>query len=229
MVQNRLSSAPPIPLRIVIIDDEALLVSLLEAWLGNRPWVRVAGTAHTGRDGIALCRRLRPDIALLDVAIPDLSGLDVARQVRTESPDTRILILSGHFEPLLIHQALRIGVHGYLEKHSSLDKLDAALRRLAEGKTAFSDVFYAIREGWLALPDSFHKILSDPEMEIIVLVMAGFNDSEIAARQGIAVNTVITHRRNIRKKLNIHSDRELIAYAKKWGLVPHTEPDIQPG
>ena len=67
------------------------------------------------------------------------------------------------------------------------------------------------------------------EMEIIVLVMAGFNDSEIAARQGIAVNTVITHRRNIRKKLNIHSDRELIAYAKKWGLVPHTEPDIQPG
>jgi len=212
---------PTTPFRVAVVDDEIMVVSLLVSWLTQRAWLRVVGTAHTGQDGLRLCRDQKPDLVLLDVELPDGSGLEIARQVKTESPGTRILILSAHFEPLLVYQALGVGVSGYLIKQSPLVHLETAIRQIRQGVPYFSDAFQAIRESRLADPVAFHKILSDREIAILMLLAAGFSDAAIAARCGISAHTVRTHRRNIRKKCGAHNDRELIAYAQRWGLLPH--------
>ncbi len=216
-------------LRIVVMDDERLVASMLVAWLSRCPGIQVVGMALTGTEGLELCQKLKPDIALLDIEMPGMDGLTVAGHLLEETPETRIIILSSHVDPYCIHQIFRLGIPGYVDKSSFLEDLAAAIRLVAQGKSYFSPVYQKVKDASLSQADSFHKMLTPKEIAILTLVVQGVEDTAIASQLHIAPATVSTHRRNLRAKLNAHNDRDLIAYAHQWGLLPLESTRHSPG
>lgn len=213
---------------IVIIDDEQIIISMLELWLkGAFPDIMVAGKAVNGLQGLALCREVKPDMVLLDIEMPGMDGLTLARNLLKEMPETRVIILTSHCDPYCIYQISQIDVHGYVDKMNSLENLATVIRHVMQGERYFAPVFGTIKDCKLSQAGAFHKVISPKEMVILALVAEGISDAAIADELKISPYTVITHRRNIRLKLNVHNDRDLIHYARQWGLGPLTSPESE--
>jgi len=204
--------------RIVIVDDERLVAEALKTWLSSQTNCSVVGYAARGDEGHALCLATRPNIALLDIELPGMNGLDLAEALLAELPDTRVLMMSGLMDPHTIWRVRQIGAHGYIDKTQSLATLSTAIQTVLRGERYFSPVFQEVQAQWLAQPDSFQKVLSDREQEILKLVVNGWQDQRIGKKLSIAPETVAFHRKNIRKKLKLHSDRDMVAYGRLWGF-----------
>ena len=205
--------------KIVIVEDEHLVAELLVRWLSRNKDLAVAGVAHTGAEAIALCQAVKPHVVMVDIELPDINGLEVAEKLVALTPAPRIVVLSSRCDPYCVHRAMCLDVHGYVDKTSPLSELDAVIREVLRGGRFFSEAFLKVREDCLADPESFHRILSPREICVLMLVAEGVSDDEIAGRLGISLNTVNTHRRNLRVKTGAHKDRDLLNYARHWGLV----------
>ncbi len=203
---------------IVLVEDDALLASLLANWIGRRADWRLAGHAANAQTGIMLCRETRPDLLLLDVAMPGMDGLTMVEQLREEMPDLKVLVLSCHADPYTIQRVQRLGLQGYISKTSSLEHLAVAITDILAGGTHYDDTFRQSAAP-LSDPEAFHKIVSRREIEILALVSEGLSDTQIGTMLGISAHTVAAHRRNIRVKLRAHNDRDLLFYARQWGLA----------
>jgi DNA-binding NarL/FixJ family response regulator len=205
------------PVRVAIIEDDALLSSLLTTWLNAKPNWTVVGSAISGDEGIALCEREKPTMVLLDLELPGINGIVIAEQLMERLPGIKILVITCHADPYWIHQITRLGLHGYVNKTNSLESLDKAMLHITAGGTVYGEEFsQAVRR--LASPDAFHKILTPKELAVLAKVTIGWTDQQIAEELEISHHTVATHRRNIRVKLDAHGDRDLIRYAEEWGL-----------
>ena len=187
-------------------------------WLQHNLDCEVAGCAEDGEAGLELCRKTRPDLALIDIQIPKMDGLDLVARLQKELPEMRLILMSGLMDPFTIWRVWRSGVHGYIVKTENVDSLATTIRTVMDGGVFFSPVFQQVRTQWLSQPEAFQKILSDREQEVLKHVVAGWEDRKIGDKLGISEATVSVHRKNIRKKLDLHNDRELLAYALKWGL-----------
>jgi DNA-binding NarL/FixJ family response regulator len=205
-------------IRLVIVEDEQLLAQALGEWLKSRSDYVLLGRAQTGLEGWDLCLNTRPDVALLDIALPGLDGLELGRRLLRKLPKTRVLVMSGQSDPYTIWRVRQSGVHGYVDKIQSPALLVDAIRIVAEGGTYFSSLFENVKQQWLSQPDAFYKILSEREQEVLRQVVAGQTDESIGQQLGISAATVSAHRKHIRQKLELHSDRDLMAYARQWGL-----------
>lgn len=227
----------PSLLRIVIVEDEQLIANFLEVWLARQPDCAVVGRSADGHSGLELCLTTQPDLVLLDIRLPGKDGLDLARQLLDRLPEVRVLALSGHTDPQTVWRACQSGVHGFVEKNQPPDLLMKAIRAVGSGEPFFSDAFEKVKRNWLAQPDAFHKVLSDREQQVLQRVATGWDDARIGAELRISAATVTVHRKHIRQKLALHSDRELIGYARQWGLdksLPltaesHSENQLPPG
>ena len=208
--------------RVVIIDDHFMLAESLGAWIAKHPDLEFAGRAENGEAGRSLCVTVKPDLALVDVDMPKLDGLELAKRLVEELPALRLLTMTGRMDPYTIWRVSQSGVHGYVEKTLSPEKLIEAIRIVAEGGNFFSPLFQKIKQEWLSQPEAFQKILSEREQDVLQRVAAGWDDDRIAKQLDITLATVGVHRKNIRKKLELHNDRELIGYARMWGLAPAT-------
>ena len=206
------------PTRIVIVDDHALLAESLGAWIVRHPDLVLVGRAEDGLAGFDLCVALQPDLALVDVDLPKLDGLELVKHLRVKMPALRLLTMTGRMDPHTIWRASQSGVHGYLEKTLPPEVLLDAVRTVAKGGVFFSPLFQKMKQEWLSQPEAFQKILSDREQEVLRRVVAGWNDERIAKQLNITAATVEVHRKHIRQKLELHNDRELVAYAREWGL-----------
>jgi DNA-binding NarL/FixJ family response regulator len=206
------------PTRIVIVDDHALLAESLGAWIVRHPDLVLVGRAEDGVAGWELCLALQPDLALVDVDLPKLDGLELVKRLRVKMPALRLLTMTGRMDPHTIWRASQSGVHGYLEKTLPPEILLEAIRTVAKGGVFFSPLFQKMKLEWLSQPEAFQKILSDREQEVLRRVVAGWNDERIAKQLNITAATVEVHRKHIRQKLELHNDRELVAYAREWGL-----------
>ena len=206
------------PTRIVIVDDHALLAESLGAWIIQHPDLALVGRAEDGVAGWELCLALQPDLALVDVDLPKLDGLELVKRLRVKMPALRLLTMTGRMDPHTIWRASQSGVHGYLEKTLPPEVLLDAVRTVAKGGVFFSPLFQKMKLEWLSQPEAFQKILSDREQEVLRRVVAGWNDERIASQLDIAATTVAVHRKHIRQKLELHNDRDLVAYAREWGL-----------
>jgi two-component system secretion response regulator SsrB len=213
------------PIRIVIVDDHALLAELLGAWIVWHPDLALAGRAEDGEAGWDLCLALQPDLALVDIDLPKLDGLELVKRLRVKMPALRLLAMTGRMDPYTIWRVSQSGVHGYLEKTLPPEVLVAAIRTVAKGGVFFSPGFQKVKQEWLSKPEAFQKILSDREQEVLRQVVAGWDDDRIASHLGITATTVAVHRKHIRQKLELHNDRELVAYARLWGLDQTIETD----
>jgi DNA-binding NarL/FixJ family response regulator len=211
------------PLRILIIDDHAVVRRGVRALLESQPGWEVAGEAATGREAVDLAKRLQPDIAIMDLSLPELNGLEATRQIRKESPRTEVLVLTMHHSEELARNVLQAGARGYVLKSDADQSLINAVDSLRQHKpfltstvTAFVlDDYVQRTEGEAAA----YTGVTPRERQIIQLLAEGRSNKETAAALGLSVKTVEAHRANIMRKLRLRSASDLVRYAVRNRIV----------
>jgi two-component system, NarL family, response regulator NreC len=210
--------------RILVVDDHPLLVEGIRSFLSQQERVELVGVAYEGETALRQTGTLRPDVALVDISLPDINGLDLIPRLRQVSPVLKVLVLTMHKEREYILQALCLGVNGYLLKDAAVDELMEAIAAVLSGKLFFSrNLAQQAMQNFLPQPGKEEiAALSRREREVLRLVAVGKSNKEIAALLGIAVRTVQTHRTHLMEKLNIHTVAELTRYALAEGLLAGT-------
>ena len=211
-------------LRLLVADDHALVRAGMLALLSELPGVTVVAETGDGREALRLIRERRPDIALLDISMPGMNGLEVAARVAQEHPATRVIIVSMHADDESVRRALVNGAAGYLLKNSDRSELELALNTVARGDTWLSPsltkrVVAAYAQGARAAPDGPFEVLTPRQREVLQLVAEGHSNKEIASRLQVALKTVETHRTELMERLGIHGVAGLVRYAIQVGLV----------
>jgi DNA-binding NarL/FixJ family response regulator len=209
----------------LIADDHPLIRSGLRALLGREKEFEVVGEAADGYQALELVEQLKPDVVMLDVSMPRLNGIDVAKKISATTPSTRIIIVSIHSDESYVLRALKAGAKGYLLKASPEGDILNAVRAVAAGQAYLSPEMsrllveeYVREMRYRGVEDSY-DLLSIREKEILQLLSSGTSNREIAEMIHVSVATVETHRTNIFQKLGIHSLPELILYAVRKGLL----------
>jgi len=213
-------------IRVMVADDHPLVRCGLRALLERNGEFNVVAEAADGFEAIELAALHKPDVALLDVGMPRLSGTDAATSIAAKAPSVRIVIISMHSDEAYILRALKAGARGYLLKASPEADIITAIRAVAAGNAYFSpaitkvlveDYMHEVRRR--GLEDSY-DLLSIREKEILQRLTAGKNNRDIADLLHVSVATVETHRNNIMQKLSLHSLADLVLYAVRKGLIP---------
>ena len=212
------NSADSGPIRVVVVDDEMLFVRMLTIWLEKNPLFKIEGSANSGKKGWLLCLANPPDVALVDVEMQDGDGLTLAELLLDKLPGTRVILLTGRVDPMTAWRAAKAGVHGLLDKSVDPDIICSVIRIVAEGGEFTSPSFQKMRDNWLTRPDAFQNMLTRRELSVMLHLVEGQTDEEIAQNLVITPETVSSHRKSIRKKLGVHDDRGMVAYAHKWGI-----------
>jgi DNA-binding NarL/FixJ family response regulator len=213
-------------LRILIADDHDVFRRGVRLLIQSHVGWEVCGEASTGLDALALTNELKPDIAILDISMPDLNGADAARRIRRESKKTEILILSMHYSDQLIREVIDAGALGYVLKSDSDRDLLLAVETLARHKPFFTsqaaDVIkskFNSGEQLTKIPEVLHNRVTSREREVIQHLAQGKRSKEIASSLGISIKTVETHRSNVMRKLEMHTISELVRYAVRNQIV----------
>ncbi len=213
------------PLRIVLADDHTLMRHGLRKIFEERPDWQIAGEAGNGREAVKLALEMKPDVLILDIAMPQLNGIEVARQVLRREPKIAILVLSMYADEAYVVQAMQAGAKGYLLKDSADVDLLKAVESVARGKSFLSpkvakimsnDYLRMLREK--GVTDRF-ETLSEREREVFQLVAEGYSNKEIAELLCLSPTTVETHRARILEKLDLHSAAEIVLYAVRKGVI----------
>jgi DNA-binding NarL/FixJ family response regulator len=208
-------SASPPRITVLLADDHSLVRRGFRRILEDDPGIAVVGEAQDGDEVIQLARRHKPQVIVMDCAMPGTNGVAATRQILQESPDVAILMLSMHAEDTLVRQAMAAGARGYILK-SALDlDLAAAVRRVAQGETVVDPSVSPVA----ALKGERNRALSERELDVLRLICEGLSNREIATKLSLSVNTVAVHRANIMNALGVHKTAELVVYAIQHGLV----------
>ena len=210
------------PIRLLVADDHTVMREGLAGLLDDQTDLTVVAQAGTGRAAVTLARRHHPDLALLDITMPEMSGLDAARQIAAELDDTKSLILTMHDEEAFFFEALQAGAAGYVLKGVPSEELLTAIRAVHDGGVYLPPVLAGslVQEYLDRQPEPPEDDpLTPREREVLTLIAQGLTNSEIAERLTLSINTVKTHRRHIYQKLDIHNRAALIAYALRRGLL----------
>jgi DNA-binding NarL/FixJ family response regulator len=212
-------------LRILIADDHELVRKGLKAMLSSRPdWVLCAEAA-TGREAVALAAKHRPDIVVMDIAMPELNGLEATRKIRKMLPRTEVVILSLHYSDQLVREVLDSGARAYILKSDAYRDLITAIEALRKKRSFFtSGAAQILLEGFCnpasgAEPPLIRESLTARERETVQLLVEGKSCKEVAGILGIAVKTAESHRAHVMRKLKIHSVSELVRYAVRNRMI----------
>jgi DNA-binding NarL/FixJ family response regulator len=211
------------PVRIVIVDDHAIVREGIRALLRAAPDFEVVGEGASGRDAIALAGALTPDVLLLDIAMPDLGGLEAAGEIHRQSPQTRIIVLSQYGDAEYVRRFLRLGVAGYVLKKAAGAELVAAIRAVRRGGLVLDPEVarFALEE--TPAPDTDagdpYDSLTDREKQVLKLVAEGRSNKEVAELLNISVKTAMSHREHVMTKLQAHNRTDLIRFALRHGVI----------
>ena len=210
-------------MRVILADDHHLVRAGIRALLEGIPGLRVVGETGDGRDALDLIEKHRPEVALLDITMPGLNGIEVATRAARTSPGTRVIILSMHAGEAYVAQALRAGVAGYLLKDAAADELPMALKAVGRGETYLSPaISRQVVDAYLrasdVAPDPLAG-LTERQREVLQLIAEGSSTKEIAGRLDVSVKTVETHRAQIMERLDIRDVAGLVRFAIRAGLV----------
>jgi DNA-binding NarL/FixJ family response regulator len=207
-------------IRILLADDHAVVRQGFRMILDAQVDMEIVGEAGNGREAIAMSEKLKPDVVVMDVAMPELNGIEATRRMAELAPQSRVLALSMHKDSVYVREILRAGARGYLLKDSIDVDLLAAVRAVAKGEGYLSP---AVSEAVLS---DYRKHVTDPldllssrEREVLQLIAEGKTNKEIAGLLSLSVYTVDAHRGRIMEKLNLHSTGELVRFAVRQGLV----------
>ena len=200
---------------VLLADDHALVRRGFKRLLEDDQALHVVGEASNGDEAIQLAASLRPDVIVMDAAMPGTNGLLATKAIVAARPDAAVLMLSMHSEDTLVRQALDAGARGYILKNAIDLDLASAVKRVAAGERVVDPALVKPQP----LPGERHRRLTRRELEVLQLVCNGLNNREIAAKLELSVNTVAVHRANIMSALGVHKTAELVVYALQNGLV----------
>jgi DNA-binding NarL/FixJ family response regulator len=213
------------PLRVVIADDHRLVLAGMRAALSSAPDVRVVGEARSGRGVVDVALRTRPDVALVDLRMPDGDGLWALQELRERLPECRVIVCSMLHDHQHVTQAVQLGAAGYILKTIDPDSLAGAIRQTIEGTVFSAHALYPRRSGTIEQPD---VMLSDRELEVLQLVAEGHANAEIGRKLWVTEQTVKFHLSNIYRKLGVKNRTEASRHAVREGLVASDELDPGP-
>jgi DNA-binding NarL/FixJ family response regulator len=231
--ENIISQTNARMIRVLLVDDHAIVRQGLRAVLETAPDIEVIGEAENGRQALHETKRLKPDVVLLDLAMPLLNGVEAARQIAREVPAARVLILSSYDDDAHLRQAVEAGAAGYLTKDSAGDGLLASVRQTSNGEASFSPPLNNhLLKTWRGGADdrgggaTGQPTLCGRQAEVLQLIAEGHGTKQIADILSLSPKTVDKHRQGLMQKLNIHKIAALTRYAISTGLVEcNREPD----
>jgi DNA-binding NarL/FixJ family response regulator len=211
---------------VLLAEDHTIVREGLRALLEAQGDIEVVGEAQNGRQAVQLAQRLRPDVIVMDIAMPLLNGMEATRRVLKAVPGTRVLILSGYSDDEYIRQAVLLGAAGYLIKQTSAASLATAVREVQKGNAFFSPaIAERVRsfsdeapEGG-RVPQTNKNTLSSREVEVLQLIAEGKANKQVAAELGISIKTVEKHRQHLMSKLDLHDTAGLTRYAIAAGII----------
>jgi len=207
-------------IRILLADDHAVVRQGFKMILSAQPDMEIVGEAGNGREAVELAEQLRPDVVVMDVAMPELNGIEATRRVSSAHPHTRVLALSMHKDSVYVREILRAGARGYLLKDSGAGDLVSAVHALARGEGYLSPaVSDAVLDDYRKHVTNPIDLLSSREREVLQMLAEGKTNKEIAGVLNLSVYTVDAHRGRIMEKLNVHSINELVRFAVRNGLI----------
>ena len=200
---------------VLLVDDHSLVRHGFRRMLEDDPDIQVVGEASDGHDAVRAAERLRPDVVVMDFALPSMNGAVATRNILKTNPETRVLILSMHSEPTYVRTCMEAGARGYLLKNAMDLELVQAVKQVAGG-AEFFDSRLGLGPKAEARPA---PELTTRELEVLQLIVHGKSNKDIAVVLGVSANTVAVHRANIMQALGIHNTAELVVYAIRNGLV----------
>ena len=212
-------------IRLLLVDDQDIVRAGLRSLLEEHPNLEVIGEAGGGAEAVALAAQLQPDVVLMDLTMPDMSGAEATRRIKEIAPEVNVLALTIHEDEAYFFEMLNAGASGYVPKRASPDDLLAAIRVAAAGNVFLhpivagalvQDYLRRVRSG--AEHESYDG-LTRRQREVLTLIAEGISNQDIADRLDISVRTVERHRENIMERLNLHSRTDLVKYALRKGLI----------
>jgi DNA-binding NarL/FixJ family response regulator len=211
-------------IRVLVADDHTLMRDGLRALVSSAPDMEVVAEASDGREAIEQAQRTRPDVILLDIAMPGLGGLETVPALKRHVPEARILILTQYEQPEYVRRFLQLGVGGYVLKKAAAGELLAAIRAVHRGGLVVDpavahDVLRESTSGPRAATDDPYESLTERERQVLKLVAEGRSNKEVAAFLDISVKTAMTHREHVMRKLGLHNRTDLTRFALRRGII----------
>jgi len=208
------------PTRILLADDHAVVRQGFKMLLDAQPDMEIVGEACNGREAAEKAEELRPDVVVMDVAMPELNGIEATRRLAASVPRTRVIALSMHKDSVYVREILRAGARGYLLKDSGADDLVSAIRAVARGESYLSpSVSNAVLDDYRRHVTNPIDLLTSREREVLQMLAEGKTNKEIAGVLNLSVYTVDAHRGRIMEKLNLHSINDLVRFAVRNGVI----------
>ena len=214
---------------VLLAEDHRIVREGFRSLLNHERDIEVVGEAETGRQAIAMVKKLRPEVVVMDIAMPLLNGLEATRQIRKDFPDSKVIILSAHSDDAYVDQVIELGAAGFLLKQNSSHDLATAIREVQKGNNFFSPAVSKRlssrnqksmdREGNLKKKNNR---LSSREVEVLQLIAEGKPNKQVAEELGVSFKTVDKHRQHLMSKLNIHDVAGLTRYAISTGVIENT-------
>jgi DNA-binding NarL/FixJ family response regulator len=213
--------------RIIVVDDHPIVLAGMKALVLSLPDLELAGQATCASEALALVRDQHPDVVVLDMGLPGMSGLTLAERILEEAPDTRIVMLTHYEEPSYVQKALRAGIRGYVLKASASEKVAQAIRAVLSGGVYIDSDLEDFRSEWIrklsqpagAAPTAGNSTLTYRETQVLRLAAVGHSNKEIARRIGLGIKSVETYRYRACKKLMLQSRLDIIRYGASHGWI----------
>jgi two-component system, NarL family, response regulator LiaR len=207
-------------MRVLIVDDHSVVRQGLRMFLGSDPELEVCGEAHDGAEALALARKLKPDVVLMDLLMPVMDGITATAAIRRELPEVEVVALTSIVEDHAVIEAMRAGAIGYLLKDTDAEELCRAIKAAAQGQVQLSPQAAALLLREVRTPESIVEHLTDRETEVLKLLAQGDSNKEISRDLQIGEQTVKTHVSHVLNKLGVTSRTQAALYAIRKGLVP---------
>lgn len=220
-----MNGGPPTIVRVAIADDHPMVRAIVASACADHAGLELVAQASTGQAAIAICREHAPDVLVLDLALPDMSGFEVARLVKGECPLTKILVLSARDDAEAVFETLRVQADGYLDKTSDVDTITAAIESVAHGKEFYSDEQRTLASEKLrAVFDLARTALRERELEALRLISEGLTTRQMATRMELSEDTVESHIKGLYRKLGVGSRTQATARARELGISTPDPP-----
>jgi DNA-binding NarL/FixJ family response regulator len=214
-----------VDIRLIIADDHKMMREGMKEIIEKEPGMIVGGEAEDGKSTVELARKLGPHVVIMDVAMPDLNGIEATRKITKANPNLKVVALSGHVNQHFVREMFAAGASAYILKQSASAELVRAIRDVVDGKKYLSSgVARGVIDAYVELSKPMNKapafpVLTEREREILQKISEGRGTKDIGGELGVSVKTIETHRRNIMEKLNLHSIAELTKYAIREGIT----------
>jgi DNA-binding NarL/FixJ family response regulator len=206
---------------VYIIEDQTILRELVCRLVSDMDGFDLAGQSGDGLEGMEACKEVKPDLAIVDIMVPSLNGLEIVRMLKKAIPKTKLIVFSGNSTRERVQAALKAGVDGVVQKDASIDDLETAIRRVMQGSSYMSSDILDVMRDLMLNPGASSDLdkLTTREREILQLVAEGHTTKEVAARLGVSAKTADSHRTNVMAKLDLHDVASLTRFAIANGLV----------